>query len=551
MTEHFYTIEILNEPISFETVSYLNSVKLTEYSSQKKIQEHRLGFITKEEIYFDILKGNKVNLDRAYVKDFSISEFKKLNNIPANENVTIINISCQGAFFDCDSVTDFSYVTFLENINFRESIFSHGTLTFMHSDFQADSIDFSECKFHSHKTTFEHATFKGLNLSFEHANFGGDGLFFVNASFKCDEVNFKRVNFGNGKVKFQFSEFGTGSKLFERIRVNGPIFDFRRVIFGSGKIDFRRAIFGNGFVTFEESEIIDGKLTFRMSKFNGGDLTFRRVDFGTDEANFDHIDFGNRSISFESVDVSTLSISNSNIHANIDLRIRKADKIDLSHSYLYSITDLNFQKKESLNKLSLLGVRNLGKIIIKWKENNVQNLIQNNGGGTDEIADQFNSLKENFSNNGQYNDEDEAYVQFKRNEHSYNRREALDKSRFLKPFVFVVYALRSLVFDKIGLYATNPNRVLLSMLVVILAYAGLYAISQLTGIGDIINSVDAPDSLGLVSRSLYHSAITFFTIGYGDFYPTNFNRVLSAFEGWSGVFLMSYFTVAFVRKILR
>ena len=74
MPERSYTIEILNEPISFESVSYLNSVKLIEYSAQKKINEHRLGYITKEEIYFNLSKGNKINLDQAYVKDFSISE---------------------------------------------------------------------------------------------------------------------------------------------------------------------------------------------------------------------------------------------------------------------------------------------------------------------------------------------------------------------------------------------------------------------------------------------------------------------------------------------
>ncbi|MBK6525907.1 MAG: two pore domain potassium channel family protein [Crocinitomicaceae bacterium] len=389
-------------------------------------------------------------------------------------------------------------------------------------------------------------------MNFEHAKFNGAGVSFVNASFKADEVNFKRVNFGRAKVKFNFAEFGDGAKLFERIHVNGALFDFRRVMFGSGKVDFRRAMFGTGFVTFEESEIKEGKLTFRMAHFEGGDLSFRRTDFGKDEANFDHADFNNRSITFEGSIASLLSISNSFVRGNLDLRIKKADKIDLSHSYLYSITDLNFLKQESLHVLSLSGVRNLGKIIINWKQNDVKNLIERSTLAEEEKANQFNILKSNFSTNGQYNDEDHAYVYFKRHEHRHLKKKALENSSpMIKPFIRLGYAFRFLVFDKMGLYATNPSRVMLSMIVAIFFFAAIYILFHLLGIGHIINSVDASDNLNVIDKSLYHSAITFFTIGYGDFYPTSFSRLISALEGWTGVFLMSYFTVAFVRKILR
>lgn len=552
MSDRFYTVEILNEPISFDTISYLNSVKLSEYASQKKIREHKLGYLTKEDIYFNIERGYSINIDRAYVKDFSLSEYRNQRNLDPTEKIKIAGISSRFAFFDCDANIDFSYAVFENEVCFTESIFPHGTLSFVHTDFVSEKIDFSDCKFHSHKTSFEHASFRSNELTFEHAHFTGDSLLFVNATFAAAEVNFKRVNFADARVKFHFAEFGDGAKLFERIRVNGPIFDFRRVVFGNGKVDFRRAIFGKGFVTFEESEINTGKLTFRMARFDGGDLSFRRTDFGQDEANFDHADFNNRSITFEGADVSVLSMSNSFIRGNLDLRIKKAEKIDLSHSYLYSITDLNFQKEDSLKSLSLLGVRNLGKIIIRWKENQVRRLIEGNGGEADELADQFNILKANFSANGQYNDEDFAYLYFKRHEHRHLRQEALKKSSTLaQPFVRLGYALRLLVFDKIGLYATNPGRVLISMIVAIFSFACVYILFHYLGIGEIVNSVDAADKLDIVDKSVYHSAITFFTIGYGDFYPTSFSRLISAIEGWSGVFLMSYFTVAFVRKILR
>jgi len=52
-------------------------------------------------------------------------------------------------------------------------------------------------------------------------------------------------------------------------------------------------------------------------------------------------------------------------------------------------------------------------------------------------------------------------------------------------------------------------------------------------------------------NSIYYSAITFFTVGYGDYFASGLVKLVATLEGFSGVFLMSYFTVAFVRKILR
>ena len=82
-------------------------------------------------------------------------------------------------------------------------------------------------------------------------------------------------------------------------------------------------------------------------------------------------------------------------------------------------------------------------------------------------------------------------------------------------------------------------------------YSLTYTLLPLFNLGGIINSVGATDGLSYIQTCFYHSAITFLTIGYGDYYPTGISRGISIVEGWSGLFLMSYFTVAFVRKILR
>jgi hypothetical protein len=107
------------------------------------------------------------------------------------------------------------------------------------------------------------------------------------------------------------------------------------------------------------------------------------------------------------------------------------------------------------------------------------------------------------------------------------------------------------VFDKIGLYATSPGRVLLSVVVFWITFGTFYFLSDLSGLGKTVSSVNNPDHLSVLVQSFYHSAVTFFTIGYGDVYPMGLSRVISGLEGFMGVFMMSYFTVAFVRKVLR
>jgi len=50
-------------------------------------------------------------------------------------------------------------------------------------------------------------------------------------------------------------------------------------------------------------------------------------------------------------------------------------------------------------------------------------------------------------------------------------------------------------------------------------------------------------------QNIYLSAITFFTVGYGDYKPiTTLGQILLALEGFLGVFLMSLFVVTFTKQ---
>jgi hypothetical protein len=89
------------------------------------------------------------------------------------------------------------------------------------------------------------------------------------------------------------------------------------------------------------------------------------------------------------------------------------------------------------------------------------------------------------------------------------------------------------------------------MLIVYFFFTMLYLIFPMFGWGEIQTGLSQPEQLSSFAISMYYSAVTFFTIGYGDYFPYGLLRWVACVEGFAGVFMMSYFVVAFVRKMLR
>ena len=107
------------------------------------------------------------------------------------------------------------------------------------------------------------------------------------------------------------------------------------------------------------------------------------------------------------------------------------------------------------------------------------------------------------------------------------------------------------VFDKMGLYATSPMRVLISVVFTYLAIVVIQFVLPFV-MNTNINCIARDASLWTkFTDTAYFSAITYLTIGYGDCVPVGFLRFVAGVEGFIGVFMMAYFTVAFARKVLR
>ncbi len=547
-----YHIEINDTPFKFEDVFSTKTVVVKTILNQKVVAKKSYAWVDLAMVYKTISNSELVDLSHSYVKNFSLQNLKKQGQIGDEEIVTLLKFKAKNTFFDADKIVDFSKAIFVGGADFSDSIFANGELSFLNAKFEEGNVKFKQTLFECNTVNFQYTKFGKGEVNFGNAVFNGEQVSFINTSFGDGHVFFKNVEFNESKPVFHFSKFGVGDKNFENAHFGNQGCDFRKVEFGSGKLDFRKASFGNGDIVFDESEIISGKLIFRLASFGAGLKSFKNVDFGTAEILLENVNFGSGIVSFAQSKSKHISFKGSHLNVYLDLKVNECDCVDLTDTVIRDIVDLKPSTYPvKISKLYLVGTRNLGRIIVDWDLNDIKNLIKNQEDSSfQQKAEQFNIFKENCHLNGQYESEDKAYIQYKRFEHRAEVRSVLEKKgkAYLRlPFLF----FRWLIFDKMGLFATNPLRVLLTMIIVYCCFSLVYFLVGHFDMGSIINAVGATDNLSFLQTCFYHSAITFLTIGYGDYYPVGFERGISIIEGWMGVFLMSYFTVAFVRKILR
>ena len=551
-------IEVKDKP--FTVNSKVVSSKTVETkilnSLDKVIDVRYFGYTTTEEVFEKIKSGEKVILDHLYIKNISLNEYRKKYQIGETELITINGFSAQNAFLDCDTGTDFSFASFEGgDIDFSNSFFGTGVVNFYKAQFGSGVVNFSNCWFGQGNINFQFTEFGEGDVLFPNSKFGLGNVSFINAVFGNGNVSFEEVDFGGGDVSFHYSAFGEGDISFHKTKFADGYVDYRRVDFGKGKVDFKRANFGDGDISFEESEFSEGKVTFRGAVFGEGSVSFELAKFGdNDEVVLDKVDFGEGKVSFYCTTFGDLSFKGCHLSNYLDLRIDKGNSINLSDTIVTNIIDVKPHKNARvlLNFLNITSMRNLGRIFIDWKKNNVYDLIANQQDTSlQEKAEQFRTLKEDFNSTGLYDDEDKAYVEFKRFEMRANQQAASQKNIVVSTLTWLKHAFQNIVFDRMGLYATSPIRVLGSMVIVYLIFSIVYLVlPEIVDAGIACTGADN-DHISFFKRTFYYSAITFLTIGYGDCLPQGHIHWIAPLEGWIGVFMMSYFTVAFVRKVLR
>ena len=546
--------------------------------NKKELFYTELGYVDVNRIYEMIRAGEEVNLDSCYIEELSLTKYREASKLSAEDLVKIRSFSARNSIFDAPVITDFSFASFSEKpVSFQNSAFIHGGVTFNSSVFEEGKANFNSCSFKNGNLNFSNVNFghDGLNFKnadigqgfkdFQYAYFGnGNVLFantffndgdisFINANFGDGELSFKVAVIGNGKIDFHFATFGEGDITFERAEFGAGKVDFRTVEFGKGKINFNKAIFNDGDISFDESEMKEGKLSFKNTVLGDGDFSFKDAQFPNTDVSFERAMFGKGVVSFYKSKFHTLSLKSCQLNNYFDLRVEQASMLDLSDTVVRDIIDLtphDFDVKIKI--LSMTGMRLLGKVYIDWRANKVKKIIYAQEKSDFWMkAEQFRLLKQNFNSTGRYDDEDLAYIEFKRNESKAILADGIREKKISALWQYPAYWFKLWVFDKMGLYATSPMRVLVSVVVTYVAFVFLQF--GLTLFMDTSINCTPPDVSLWVRfwEMAYYSAITYLTIGYGDCSPVGILRFISGFEGFIGVFMMAYFTVAFARKVLR
>jgi hypothetical protein len=575
-----YHVEIRDEEFIAEDGRKFPRTAVVRLFDEKgeEISNELFGEINTDTIYNLIKEGKSLVLDNSYVKDFSLSAYRKQNGIERKELVSINGFSARNAFFDAQISTDFSYSSFNDGdksfdgtqfgrgrVVFTGSLFGTGNVNFSNTLFRNGNIEFTGTVYGKGDFLFKNAIVKdGIKdfqdiqfgngeVSFANTEFNNGELLFINTRFNSGRFNFKVTRIGGGKVDFHYSVFEDCEIMFERTEFGNSRVDFRTVDFGTGRVNFNRAVFGNGEVNFEGASCKAAKIHFKRAEMGSGLKNFSLMEMEETDISFERTEFGDGDVSFYESTVHSISLKSCHLDHYFDLRLAKANLLDITDTIARDIVDIEpYDFPVDIKIIDMSGMRLLGKLYIDWRQNKCEHAIVNQEGTTlRQKAEQFRILKENFSTTGKYEDEDKAYIMFKRYEAKSWLTEQEERGGIRRILSYIPHAFQWLVFDKIGLYATSPGRVLFSVLVFWFFFGLVYFIIDLTGFGKTVSSVSNPDHLSVLVQSFYHSAITFFTIGYGDVFPIGLSRLISGIEGFMGVFMMSYFTVAFVRKVLR
>lgn len=301
---------------------------------------------------------------------------------------------------------------------------------------------------------------------------------------------------------------------------------------------------------FEGAQLKQGKITFLKSTFGAQNISFELFEGIQADMTFEKVIFPG-SINFSNGQFKKLTFNRCQFNGTLNLNVEVAQEIDLWGCITRDIIDYySFGESPKVDIFNITGLRLLGKLYVQWEANGIKSMIyKQRNTSIDEKASQFRILKENFNGLGRYEDEDKSYVEYMRCVQKNILSKDLNSTWIGKVIAYPKYYSKVLVFDWMGLYATSPTRVITSILVVQVLFSLLFSLFTILGIGDVVS--DLSPEPALFFKSLYICVITFFTIGYGEFIPLGYSRILSGVLGFMGVFLMSYFTVAFVRKILR
>lgn len=563
-----YQVEIKEIPFIIDNGGTLNQtaiVTIFDEYQHGSLQELWFGYVDVKILYS--INEQWTEFNNLYFKDFSILDYRKI--LRMENSYTVHKFLADKCFFD--GVSDFSMMNYGEGgFAITNSYFSNETVTFQEASFFAETTSFEANIYGDGSKNFSATKFFGSDVQFFSSKFHDGDLNFKCSHFEKANLNFSGSTFGKGNVNFDFSSFSSNGVDFSGVDFHNGETSFRNAHFNGGRALFFGSSFKDGKVSFSDVVFGDSDLDFSFCNFDGCQVHFKYTKLGQGSLNlskichtkgsmlFKGVHFKGKSILFSESRIHSLTFLNSVFSEHVNLQLAQCNELVIKNCIIEKTFDLlsSVENKIDIHTINLASTKNLGRIYIDWVFNDVKNMIysQNDVSKYIDKANQFRLLKENFHEIGQYDDEDFAYVEFKRCQSlSQIRGEDLPekKKNSLRMLPrYIIFPIKWLIFDFIGNYATKPMRILGSILITIIIFSGIYTLPfiELGGVKHFYDNI----ALNRFTNGLYHSIQSTFTLGYGDVNPDNLSTLLiSGMESFIGVFMMSYFTAAFVRKLLR
>ena len=191
-----YTVEINEEAFIVNSTLTAPKTAVVRYFDKDGDEyfSRKYGVVEPSYIYKKINNGSEVDLSGCYIHGFSLSEYRKKNDIDDVTKVSIQQVNAAGAFFDSSSIIDFSMAIFEKDTNFTDTHFGKGTVSFHKSAFKG-LVSFSKAYFGKGDADFQFTDFGNCDVTFEESKFHFGNVIFVNCIFGNGTTNFKKVTF--------------------------------------------------------------------------------------------------------------------------------------------------------------------------------------------------------------------------------------------------------------------------------------------------------------------------------------------------------------------
>lgn len=394
---------------------------------------------------------------------------------------------------------------------------------------------------------------------------------------KHDFIRLKKNNNLNGKSIVFTNCFFDGN-----IRINNQLkrtrISFNNVIFNNDisieqanlqycNIDFQRSLFYKSNLRvlgcyLEYSSIKTIFCTFYRGvsleniTANHSDIDMSYIQMRESSISISNLNLIKGKISFANASIKSIMIFESKLYDNVELRCKFNPELFILSSRIRG----DIFCARNYGSLSFYKTTNEGRIYIGKEEANLKAISssfkqsyeitqkwfkihkreKHEDFSYDDLASQYFLLKENYHNQRLFDSEDLAFIYYMR---SKQKSYKWSFRNFGRKFLYGT-------FNLVGCYGTNISSIFITILILWIVFGAVFF---LLPSGQFNPALDS-DPILKVINSLYYSGITFLTIGYGDIAPAQAGvalKFLSIGEGFLGLFLMSYLTVAVVRKLIR